>query len=55
MARREGHFMPLSLLDSQFAALERPCADEPALTIDISGSEAEVVARICSHFSPSDS
>ena len=54
MARREGHFMPLSLLDSQFAALERPSDDEPALTIDISGSEAQVVARICSHFSLSD-
>ncbi len=51
MASREGHFMPLSLLDSQFAALERPSADEPALTIDISGSEEEVVNLICSYFS----
>ena len=50
MARREGHFMPLSLLDSQCDALERPAADEPALTIDISGSEKEVVDLICAHF-----
>lgn len=50
MSRREGHFMPLSLLESQFAALERPQSDEPVLTIDISGSEAEVVDAICTHF-----
>ena len=50
MARREGHFMPLSLLDSQFAALERPQADEPVLTVDISGSEADVVEAISSEF-----
>ena len=50
MARRQGHFMPLSLLDSQFATLERPAGDEPALTVDISGSEANVVQQICSHF-----
>ena len=35
LAERKGHFMPSSLLDSQFAALEEPCADE-ALTVDIS-------------------
>ena len=34
MAARTGHYMPPSLLDSQFAALEAPGADE-ALTIDI--------------------
>lgn len=47
MARRTGHFMPLSLLDSQFAALERPQSDEPAMTFDISASEARVVDAIC--------
>lgn len=35
MALREGHYMPLSLLDSQFATLEAPGPDE-ALTVDIS-------------------
>ena len=34
MAARTGHYMPPSLLDSQFAALELPGSDE-ALTIDI--------------------
>ncbi len=28
MQRRAGHFMPPDLLQSQFDALERPCADE---------------------------
>lgn len=32
---RHGHFMPPSLLDSQFADLEEPSADEPAIRIDI--------------------
>lgn len=36
MAQRTGHYMPVSLLDSQFAALELPQPDEGALTADIS-------------------
>lgn len=35
LAARHGHFMPSSLLDSQFADLEEPSADEPAIRIDI--------------------
>lgn len=35
MNARTGHFMPPSLLDSQFAALEPPAEDEDAVTIDI--------------------
>lgn len=34
MAARSGHYMPTSLLDSQFAALEAPGTDE-AITLDI--------------------
>ncbi|MFC3703327.1 gluconokinase [Devosia honganensis] len=34
MAARSGHYMPTSLLDSQFATLEAPGADE-AITLDI--------------------
>jgi gluconokinase len=34
MSARTGHYMPLSLLDTQLAALEPPSPDE-ALTIDI--------------------
>ena len=33
LAARTGHYMPLSLLDSQFAALERPREDERALIL----------------------
>lgn len=35
LAVRHGHFMPPGLLDSQFADLEEPAADEPAIRIDI--------------------
>ena len=45
LAARKGHFMPASLLQSQFAALERPTADENAITVAISGSVDDVVAR----------
>lgn len=33
LAARTSHYMPPSLLDSQFAALERPMADERALVL----------------------
>ena len=35
---RSGHYMPASLLASQLDALEKPAADEPALTLDASRS-----------------
>ncbi|WP_136660738.1 gluconokinase [Nitratireductor sp. XY-223] len=47
MNAREGHFMPLSLLDSQFAALEKPEPDERAIVVDISKDQAQVVEDIC--------
>lgn len=45
LAARKGHFMPPSLLHSQFAALERPTADENAITVPIGGSVDDVVSR----------
>ena len=48
MAQRQGHYMPLSLLDSQFAALEPPGPDE-ALTIDIDQPLAAITDRIMAH------
>ena len=33
LAVRSGHYMPASLLASQFATLEEPAADEPAVTL----------------------
>ncbi len=44
MQQRAGHFMPESLLKSQFATLEAPGSDEPdVIPIDISSSIADVV------------
>jgi gluconokinase len=45
MAARQGHYMPLGLLDSQFAALEPPGPDE-ALTIDIDQPLAAMIDEI---------
>jgi gluconokinase len=49
MAQRTGHYMPLSLLDSQFAALELPTPDEHALTIAIGPSPKSIAATIAAH------
>jgi carbohydrate kinase (thermoresistant glucokinase family) len=38
---RHGHYMPATLLDSQFAALEPPGPDEGALEVDISPPPAD--------------
>lgn len=46
MAARHEHFMPLALLDSQFATLEEPTPDEYPLTVDVGGRPAEIVAEI---------
>ena len=43
MAARTGHFMPPSLLESQLSTLEIPTEEEGVLTVDISGSQAEVI------------
>ena len=45
MALRSGHYMPASLLDSQFATLEAPSPDE-ALTVDIDRPLSTIVAEI---------
>ncbi|MFB0615768.1 gluconokinase [Streptomyces sp. AGS-58] len=44
MARRQGHFMPAELLGSQYDSLEPLRADEPGITVDASGSPAQVMA-----------
>ncbi|WP_159947552.1 gluconokinase [Rhizobium sp. 18065] len=48
MASRAGHYMPLSLLDSQFATLERPGPDE-ALEVTIDQSMDAIVGQVLSH------
>lgn len=49
MAQRQGHYMPLSLLDSQFAALEPPGAEEKAITVSIDQPLNAMVAAIMRH------
>ena len=46
MAARHGHFMPSSLLDSQFSTLEEPSPDENAIVVDIGGEPEEIVGEI---------
>lgn len=41
---RKGHFMPPALLDSQFATLEEPGADEHPVVVDVSGPTEATVA-----------
>lgn len=46
MGARSGHFMPASLVDSQFAALEPPAADEAAITVNTGDTPEIIVAAI---------
>ena len=42
---RTGHFMPASLLASQFATLEPPAADEPAITVSAADTPQDQVRK----------
>lgn len=44
LASRQGHYMPPSLLESQFAALETP---SDAIVVDINDAPETIIARIC--------
>lgn len=48
VGNRKGHFMPASLVDSQFAILEPPGADERAFTLDATRPIGEIVATALS-------
>lgn len=45
MKARKNHFMPESLLKSQFATLEPPAKDENAISIPIAATPEEVAAK----------
>ncbi|MER6317997.1 gluconokinase [Streptomyces sp. NPDC001581] len=45
MAARKGHFMPTTLLDSQFATLEPLQEDEVGVVVGVSGSPEEITER----------
>jgi gluconokinase len=51
MAARRDHFMPAALLDSQFAALEKPSPDENALVVGVEGEPAAIVDEIVQRLS----
>lgn len=46
LAARKGHFMPPALLDSQFATLEEPGADERPIVISVASPPDEVAAEV---------
>jgi len=50
LAARHGHFMRASLLDSQFADLDEPAADEPAIRVEIGPPAAEIAEQIIEDF-----
>lgn len=46
MVARHEHFMPVALLDSQFATLQEPGAEEHPVAVEIAGGPEELVAEI---------
>ena len=46
MAARHEHFMPVALLDSQFATLQEPTPAEHPIIVDVSGRPSEIAAEI---------
>ena len=49
LGARKGHFMPPSLLDSQFATLEEPGPEENPIVVDIGGTPEAIVRAIQEH------
>jgi gluconokinase len=48
-AARENHFMPASLMASQYATLEAPDAEEAAITLEVDDHPAAIVAAALKH------
>src|SRR5262249_14040718 len=46
MVARHEHFMPIALLDSQFATLEEPTPDEHPIIVDIGDKPADIAHEI---------
>ena len=45
MAERKGHFMPVSLLDSQLATLEVPTGEQGVVSVDIDDTVEDIAAN----------
>jgi gluconokinase len=54
LAVRHGHFMPSTLLDSQFADLEEPTSDEPEIRVDIGPAPGVIAQGILEELGLSD-
>jgi gluconokinase len=54
LAARPAHFMPPSLLDSQFADLEEPQPDEPHIRVDIGPPPGEIAQEIVRELGPGE-
>jgi carbohydrate kinase (thermoresistant glucokinase family) len=46
LSARHGHFMPATLLDSQFTILQEPSPDENPIVVDIGGSARKIADEI---------
>ena len=55
LAARHGHFMPPTLLDSQFTILEEPSPDENPIVVDIGGRPEEIAGEIACRLRKFDS
>jgi gluconokinase len=51
-AARENHFMPASLMASQYATLEAPGADEAAIALEVDDHPAAIVQAALKHLTP---
>lgn len=52
MSARSGHFMPVSLLDSQLRTLEPPDPDERVITCDITSTVNEITDMVMKRVVP---
>ena len=48
---RKGHFMPVSLLNSQFETLEEPSSDENYIDVDVTQDINEMIDSLLDHIS----
>ncbi len=49
LSRRENHFMPIGLVDSQFADLEDPAGEDDVVTVTGPGAASELAHRFLYH------
>jgi gluconokinase len=46
LAARQGHYMPASLLDSQFETLEEPAPDERPIVLDVGPTPQQIITTL---------